>query len=536
MLVWYLRSPAPLDRNGWIDADRNKEGHRCRLRWGPGPVFVHESIAATRRWQLYALGRSSSWAFWPLWHDLVCYWLHERIRRSECRRDHDQGSLPALGQYFYYAIATAQLTLVLLVAPAATAGCDLPGPCAGYAHAHVVTDLTDAEIVLGKLARAALAGAFAWWRPRCRCWRIAGLLGGVIFEAIVTLTLITVVLAVFGCSLALAISVRATKTHEVLMAVYGIEGVWVLGPLVWEFLAVDRSVSGRSGLVHGDQSVRAGLGSLCLAELSEHAAARRGPGRNARVSAGLVVYAVLRLRAEVSRAIRLATTRLAVVVGKGCMLARRRGGRRPSLDNDPVLWREWRRGRPSRLARVVWGVLHRVWRLPARRRGSSRLADDYRNGSRIPRCSSTASRPPSACCWSASPRPRCWPRSGCGAASTCCWRPRCRPTGSSWRSGGGRIACARAWPYCRRSVRSFIAAVEPTMPDASASTGTGDRTAGARSIGSPMSPSRGVAARPGGGGHQRRPGPGDLDSPGRPRRGRERRQLCVLRLRLADLA
>ena len=25
------------------------------LRLGPGPVFVHESIAATRRWQLYAL-------------------------------------------------------------------------------------------------------------------------------------------------------------------------------------------------------------------------------------------------------------------------------------------------------------------------------------------------------------------------------------------------------------------------------------------------------------------------------------------------
>ena len=25
------------------------------LHWGPGPVFVHESIASTRRWQLYGL-------------------------------------------------------------------------------------------------------------------------------------------------------------------------------------------------------------------------------------------------------------------------------------------------------------------------------------------------------------------------------------------------------------------------------------------------------------------------------------------------
>ena len=25
------------------------------LRFGPGPVFIHESIAATRRWQMYAV-------------------------------------------------------------------------------------------------------------------------------------------------------------------------------------------------------------------------------------------------------------------------------------------------------------------------------------------------------------------------------------------------------------------------------------------------------------------------------------------------
>jgi hypothetical protein len=30
--------------------------------------------------------------------------------------------------------------------------------------------------------------------------------------------------------------------------------------------------------------------------------------------------------------------------------------RRPSLDDDPVLWREWHRGQPSRLARIAWGL------------------------------------------------------------------------------------------------------------------------------------------------------------------------------------
>ena len=34
-------------------------------------------------------------------------------------------------------------------------------------------------------------------------------------------------------------------------------------------------------------------------------------------------------------------------------VAARRPG--PTLDHDPVLWREWRRGRPSRMAKVIWG-------------------------------------------------------------------------------------------------------------------------------------------------------------------------------------
>src|SRR5262249_31013019 len=29
----------------------------------------------------------------------------------------------------------------------------------------------------------------------------------------------------------------------------------------------------------------------------------------------------------------------------------------PSLDGNPVLWREWHRNRPSRLARILWGTL-----------------------------------------------------------------------------------------------------------------------------------------------------------------------------------
>ncbi len=99
----------------------------------------------------------------------------------------------------------------------------------------LVTDLTDSEIVLGKLA-ARLLPVFALVTATVPVLALAGLLGGIIIEAIATLTLITFAVAIFGCALALAFSVRATKVHEVLMAVYGIEAVWILGSFVWVLL------------------------------------------------------------------------------------------------------------------------------------------------------------------------------------------------------------------------------------------------------------------------------------------------------------
>src|SRR4051794_1219661 len=41
-------------RTGRDRSDTVKEGLAMPRRWGPGPVFVYESIAASRRWQHYA--------------------------------------------------------------------------------------------------------------------------------------------------------------------------------------------------------------------------------------------------------------------------------------------------------------------------------------------------------------------------------------------------------------------------------------------------------------------------------------------------
>ena len=243
------------------------------LHLGPGPVFVHESITATRRWQLYLV---RSLFVFGLLAGLSLAWIASDL--SHQRLDNGQSmsikELASLGQSFYLAIATVQLALVLLIAPAATAGSICLDRARGTLTHMLVTDLASSEIVLGKLA-ARLLPVFALVASTMPVLALAGLLGGVVIEAIVTLTVLTVCLAILGCSLALAFSVRATRTHEVLMAVYGIEAVWVLGPAVWMILSLVRARPSVSVLVRDHQPICARLGALCVAGSGERGIAGR---------------------------------------------------------------------------------------------------------------------------------------------------------------------------------------------------------------------------------------------------------------------
>ena len=141
------------------------------------------------------------------------------------------------------------------------------------------------------------------------------------------------------------------------MAVYGIEAVWVLGPLIWQILRVDRGRSVRcrpgSGLIN--PFVLAWAPYCCGRKTVSPWQLAAVLGGALALSAGLAAYAVLRLRAEVTNRSGSRTTWLSAWLGRAhARLSAWRPG--PSLDDDPVLWREWRRGRPSRLARVVWGL------------------------------------------------------------------------------------------------------------------------------------------------------------------------------------
>ena len=111
------------------------------------------------------------------------------------------------------------LGLVGLAAPAATAGAICQDKARGNLALLFATDLSDAEIVLGKLA-ARLVPVLGMILCAAPVLAIATLFGGIDPVGLIGALLVVLSCAVFGCSLALTLSVWGRKTHEVLMATY----------------------------------------------------------------------------------------------------------------------------------------------------------------------------------------------------------------------------------------------------------------------------------------------------------------------------
>ncbi len=134
-----------------------------------------------------------------------------------------------LGQGYFIAMIGVELALVLLAAPAATAGAICLDRARGTLAHMLMTDLSDAEIVLGKLAARLLPvlGLVACTWP---VMAISSLLGGIDPIALTLAFCIIVAVAIFACSIALLLSVWARRSYEVILATYT---VFILGILFW---------------------------------------------------------------------------------------------------------------------------------------------------------------------------------------------------------------------------------------------------------------------------------------------------------------
>ena len=141
-------------------------------------------------------------------------------------------ALAAVGERFFLAVIGTQMALVLLAAPAATAGAICLDRARGTLAHLLVTDLSDGEIVLGKLA-ARLVPVLGLVGCALPVMALLTLLGGVDPDALLGAFLVTLGVAVLGCCLALVFSLWAGKTHEALLGTYAVWGLWLLaGPML----------------------------------------------------------------------------------------------------------------------------------------------------------------------------------------------------------------------------------------------------------------------------------------------------------------
>jgi ABC-type transport system involved in multi-copper enzyme maturation permease subunit len=260
--------------------------------------------------------------------------------------------LAKLGENFYLAVIGTQLTLVLLAAPAATAGAICHERASGTMTHVLVTDLSNSEIVLGKLA-ARLVPVLGLVACALPLLAILTLLGGVAPDALVGAFIVTIGIAILGCSLALTFSLWVKRTHEAILATYAVWGIWLVGRPFVSLLnnAFDCSLAIPPRIADPYFLAFSPYWYPRIASLKDYLgflAATTG------IAAALAIVVVLRIRAVCTR-VNVARKqslrgRLEKIFGR---LDPTRYLPGPSLDFNPVLWREWRRVYPSRWARLA---------------------------------------------------------------------------------------------------------------------------------------------------------------------------------------
>ena len=314
-----------------------------------GPVFTFEWVISSRRWQAYALRSIFVSA-------LLAALIVVSVGRARGGIVPALRGLAQLGEVLFHAVVGTQLALVLLAAPAATAGSICIDRARGTLAHLLVSDLSDSEIVLGKLA-VRLVPVLTVVASAVPVLTLLTLLGGVDPDALLGAFLVTLGMAVLGSSLALVFSLWAGKTHEAVLATYAVWSLWLLGPWAVAGLAGTFGVSVWVPPAPTDPFRLAfapylAPGSVGWAEYLEFL------GVTSAASGALVVLAVLRLRAVCTRdQVRRRS------LPRQCPWRTARWLRglashlpAPSLDVNPVLWREWHRNRPSRWSRLVAAV------------------------------------------------------------------------------------------------------------------------------------------------------------------------------------
>jgi len=310
------------------------------MRWKLGPVFVYENLVLCRRWQMYA-GRSLLIA--SLLIGLILVWSMIVSSRGITT----YAGLASFGKVFSAAVLVIELVLALVLVPTVTAGAICQEKMRGGLTLMMTTDLSDAEIVFGKLALrlVTVLGIIACGIP---VLAIISSLGGVDPQESILGSLVIVGVAILGASLALFFSVWATRPAEALLMTYATFAIWLLAVLVWGEMRLGPTPDWLW---------------LCNPFWLLGGSTSRPPFLSILFFVGCVMISwVLAM---------VATRRLRTVTLRQAERSMRRGRRRNysiprwdlsrlfegfgvSLDRHPILWRELHRHQVSHWERGIW--------------------------------------------------------------------------------------------------------------------------------------------------------------------------------------
>jgi ABC-type transport system involved in multi-copper enzyme maturation permease subunit len=313
-------------------------------RMNLGPVFWWELRRVSRQWSFYAM-RAVLVA--GLLVGLTVMWWKEVSSQLDASRP---ASVARAGQWYFGVIVVGQLSMVLLAAPAATAGAFSTEVARGNVCLMLVAGLTPLEIILGTLAARILSllGALACVVP---VLALSSHLGGIDPGTMVRLEIVTIGCAVLGCTVALVVSLGAARVHEALVTTYVLLAGWVLG---YPVLTMIRLTSLRSLVPGGLMGWLLGVNPYALAfgPLFRPGSARPGEawallGGTLALSLALAGLAAWRMRpAAQSTPGRQSRRRWGSRVASRWMGA--------TLDSNPMLWRECRRQLPSGWLNLLW--------------------------------------------------------------------------------------------------------------------------------------------------------------------------------------
>ena len=303
--------------------------------WKPGPVFLLETRHVARVGKAH-IGRVLVIGVAVLVGATILF-----LTRTVARQNGPE--------WIFGVCAVLQIAWALLLGPALTAGSICQDKRRGLIDHFLVTDLSSAEIILGKLAaRLWLCLEFLAALPVVL---LCGILCDVDPEAIARSTLISLGILVLGATLALAFSVWGTKTHEALMTAYVTFGAWMLStPIGWA-IAFYLDKPEPPTWFRKTNPFWLALAPYADPGVSPFTEVFLFFGITSLISLALCVAMIASLR----RVAGTAGAPKARGHGKaGANPKRLRFFMGPSLDPNPVLWREWRRLRSTRWGERLW--------------------------------------------------------------------------------------------------------------------------------------------------------------------------------------